>query len=260
MKRTFNYTNRRRIDRKHIQIRLVDSTPEGSTIAVTAELADYQFPITAKAFIEARAESAFARRELEHPFAPFWHDQYLIDEFAITDATQFYFRIVEAESSGRLLGFAEDIRLANPSDLITEHDALLPVWWRDTGQEVWRLEFETSAGPTLYISKALQANFAQFANDPMFVACVVPQAFRRILFFALSEDDAQDVTDPESWFYEWYRWMMSLSELKPLASELEDGIHDDRKEDWINETVYGFSNLTSNRFVNAVSNALKERA
>ena len=261
MKRTFNYTGRRRIDRKHIQIRLVDSTPEGTTIAVSTELSEYQFPITAKAFLEVRAESASKRFELGNPFAPFWHDQFFINEFAVTDSTIFWFRVVEAETTGRLLGgLDKGIQLANPADLITEQDALLPVKWGQTGQEVWRLECDATLGPTLYISEALQANFAQFANDPMFVACVVPQAFRRILLFALSGDDEQDIHDTESWLHEWYRWMMSLSDLRAVASQLEDGIDEDDLERWIDDAVDGFSKMRANRFVNAVSTALKERA
>ncbi len=259
MKRTFNYTERRRIDRKHVQIRLVDSTPEGTTVAVSTELSEYQFPITAKAFIEARGESTFARRELENPFDSFGHDQLFIDEFTLTDSTPFFFRVVEAETSGRLLGLAENIPLVNLADLITEQDALLPVRWGSTGQEVWRLERNQSSGPTLYISKSLQENFAQFANDPMFVACVVPQAFRQILEFALLGDDEQDVHDSETWFYEWYRWMMSLSDLRPIATRLDDVTEDDDLEHWIDEAVEGFSKMRSNRFVNAVSTALNAR-
>ena len=260
MKRTFNYTDRKRIDGKNVQVRLVDSTPEGSTIAVTAELADYQFPITAKVFIEAHGESVFARRELENPFDPFWHDQYLINEFTVTDSTNFYFRVVEGESTGRLLGLTtQGIKLSNPSDLITERDALLPVQWEDTGQEVWRLKFDPTTGPTLYVSKGLKENFTQLASDPMFVACVVPQAFRRILDFALSSEDEQDLLEPDSWFHEWYRWMTSLSELKPLASQLEEGIDEDDLERWINDAVDGFSKMSNNRFVNTVATVLKER-
>ena len=260
MKRTFNYTERRRIDRKHVQIRLVDYTPEGTTIEVSAELSEFNFPVTAKVFIEAHEESTFARRELENPFDPFWHDQFLLDEMVVNDSTKFLFRVVEAETTGRLLGFAENIPLVNPADLITEQDALLPVKWGQTGQEVWRLDCDHNLGPTLYLSKELQENFAQFATDPIFVACVVPQAFRQILHFALSGDDEHDVHDPESWFHEWYRWMMSLSELKPIASRLDDGIEDDDLENWINEAVDGFAKMRSNRFVNAVSTALNSRA
>ena len=259
MKRTFNYTERRRIDRKHVQIRLVDSTPEGTTIAVSTKLSEYNFPLTAKVFIEAREESAFARRELENPFDPFWHDQFLLGEIVVSDSTKFLFRVVEAETTGRLLGFAENILLVNPADLITEQDALLPVKWGQERQEIWWLECDQVLGPTLYISKDLHENFTQFASDPMFVGCVVPQAFRRILEFALSGDDEHDVHDPEMWFYEWYRWMMSLSDLRPIASRLDDGIEPDDLKTWIDDAVAKFSNMRSNRFVNTVSAALNAR-
>lgn len=260
MKRTFNYTERQRIDRKNVQIRLVDPTPEGTTIAVSVDISEYLFPDSSKVFIEAREESAFARRELENPFDPFWHDQFLINEFTITDSTKFLFRVVEAETTGRLLGFAEDIRLENPANTITDRDALLRVKWGPTGQEVWRLDCSDSVfGPTLYISEDLQPHFAQFSSDPMFIGCVVPQAFRRILAFALSEDDEQDIHDTEWWFHQWYRWMMSISDMRSVASRLDEGrIEDDDRESWINDAVEGFSKMQNNRFVSTVVSELNK--
>ncbi len=259
MKRTFNYTHRQRIERKHVQIRLIEARPDGALIAVSAELSDYNFPLTAKAFIEARGESSFVRRELENPFDPFYHEQLALDEIAITDTTKFWFRVVEPHTTGRLLGLADHIPLTNPADVISKQDALLPVKWGETGQEIWRVKNDLLDGPILYISEGLRDNFTQFATDPMFTGCVVPQAFRNVLEYALLRDENIDLHDEESWFFQWKRWMMSLSELRPAALRLEDEFNNDNLNNWIDETVNDFAKMRSNRFVNTVSNMLNRR-
>ena len=260
MKRTFNYTNRQRIERKDVQFRLIESLPKGTLIGVNLDLSDYLFPATAKAFLETQGESTFARRELKNPFDPYYHEQVLLDEADVNDSTKFRFRVVESEASGRMLGISVPIPLANPADTISKQDALLPVKWGDTGQEIWRIDNIPIDGPTLYLSRALQDRYAQFAADPMFVACVVPQAFRRILEFALIDDDDTDVHEEDTWFNQWYRWMMAIPDMRRVASRLDDEIGNENLPDWIDEAVEVFAKMRSNRFVNTVSTMLNARA
>ncbi len=258
MKRTFNYTKRQRIDRRHVQIRLLESSPESASIDVGVDLTVYDFVSTARAYIEARGESAFERFELENPFDRLYHDRFELVDTSISSVTNFYLRVVEDGVGGRLLGLATDVKLTNPADLITERDALLPVEWADIGQEIWRMRYDESSGPTLLVSRVLQDNFTQISADPMFAGCIVPQAFRRVLEFALSDGDETDIDD--SWFSEWHRWMLSLPGLSPLALRLEDELQRrDRIDEWIDESVDEFSKLSSNRFASKVSHVLSSR-
>jgi hypothetical protein len=256
MKRTFNYTGRQRIERRHVRVRLIEATPEGTVIDVNVNLTDYDFPLTTLVFLETRGESAFKRHLLENPFDPLYHEQLSLEEIGTSEKTNFYLRVVQATSTGQLLGLAENIPLVNPADVINSQDALLRVEFGDIGQEIWRTEPDPHNGPVLKISRDLRENRSQFANDPMFLGCVVPQVFRRVLEYALKEEDDPDVHDTDFWFHEWHRWMMVQPSLRPLASRIEDEIQSGDISSWIDETVEEFAKMRTNRFVSAVAATL----
>ena len=102
--------------------------------------------------------------------------------------------------------------------------------------------FLEARGESTFARRELDNPFGSFWQDRLFI-------------------DELDLTDTASWFSEWYRWMMSLSELRPVALQLED-LHadEDDLERWIDDAVDGFSKMRSNRFVTTVATAIKEKA
>ena len=261
MKRTFNYTERKRVEQKHIQVRLIEQSTNQTLIEVGIDLTDYGFPQTAKVFIEIRGESTFARRELENPFNPSFHQQFKFETSEVPENPIFHIRVFEPGSTGLLLGLADTVKFVNPENIITRQDALLTVRWGDIGQEIWQMAYDPLDGPTLKLSKNLQESIKKFETDPMFVGCVVPQAFRRVLEYAILSEDDFDVHDDENWFHEWHRWMSSVNQLRPVASRLEgiDPNDEDELQNWIDEAVGDFSKMSTNRFVTQVSSLLNSR-
>ncbi len=69
MKRTFNYTQRQKIDKQHVLIKILSaSQAAGTEIGVRLELRDYNFQVDANVFIQAQRDTAFYRKQLQHPF------------------------------------------------------------------------------------------------------------------------------------------------------------------------------------------------
>ncbi len=255
MKRTINFTSRARIDRKHVQVRLLDASLQQSRVAVRIDLRDYDLPEDARVYIEAYAESSFARREIENPFDPFLQQEIEFQDFGVSNRPKFRIRVVDDASSGRMRGWSDGIPLENPADVINSSDSLLPSQWDDTGQEIWKIEVDESSGPILYLSRNLQEHQSRLNEDPMFTGCVVPNAFRRVLEAALrNPDDEFDPTDDESWFFEWRRWMSQEPELAKLEAELTliDGEALDR---WIDDAVAAFARMRKHMFATKVSSA-----
>ena len=255
MNRTFNYTKRRRIEQQHVNIRVVEKSSAGVAISVTTELTDYQFPIDSDVFLEVSKDTAFERHILKHPFEPRYSERLNLIEILDTTSVRFDLRVVEPHSDGRLLGLAAQIPLVNPSDLITEPDALLAVEWGNTGQEVWQLEIQRLDGPKLTISEKLRNYRERIAGDPMFYGCILPQVFRNILEFSVLDDDF-DPDDDDSWFNEWLRWMSAVPELRHTTFLLTETKSLEDRERWINDTVAEFAAQRSNRFTDAVARTI----
>ena len=258
MRRTFNYTGRQRIERQHIQLRVVDASIAELLLEVSLDLASYKFPLSSKVYVEVRGESTFARRELADPFAEFNSEQISFTEFASGETMYYYVRVVEPGGDGRMLGFADRVRLVDPSDVITDRDALLQVEWGNTGEEIWRVDME-ALGPVMRISRRLQEHRDRIGSDPVFVGCVIPQAFRQVLRYAFDQAGGIDTDDDESWFNDWTKWMASYPALRPYVSQLDDLKDAEEIDKWISSVIEEFAALRTSRYASGAAQAFEAR-
>lgn len=248
MKRTYNYTGRVRIDRKHVSVKLSEVLQEGPSLEVRTELSGYSFQFDSIALLEAQSDTSWQRCELNDVLAtnPVVQ-QVVLSEFVDTDGVRFKIKVVDTSTDARILGVAEDIRLIDPADVVGDPEGLLLVRWADIGQRIWKLDFEPNGKPELLLSKRLRGQERQLATDPMFRACVLPEVLRQVLEKVTTEDeDADEIED--SWVGEWIGWMNSVQALSKHIDPLLNN-DEEKRLSTIDEAVSDFADLRENSFV-----------
>lgn len=231
MIRRFNYTRRRRIPPGRVRIRLRNpATPEMSFDA-DLRLADLALPRASRIFVEAYYKSSYMR----FPFGTIESiappaDRRLAD---IERGTLVMFRVKVVSTdgtAGRIL--AEIDRLAvTPEDAPAGRYSLLPVAYKDLGQQVWRLEFGNDR-PVLEVNNTIDGIADMVLRDGRFAGLVFPAVVEQILTHILIRDEHDDIEDAADWRSLWLRFAMNFHPIDPSENS-----SDDAREAWIQDAV-----------------------
>lgn len=235
MIRRFNYTKRQRIPPGRVQVRLRNAgTPEMSFDA-ELRLADLELPPAARVLVEAYYKSSYMRFSfgtIESISPP--GDRRLTD---IERGTLVMFRVKVVStngSTGRIL--AEIDRLAvTPDDVPAGKVCLLPVDYKDLGQEIWRLEFGNDR-PVLELNNTIDGVADMVKRDGRFAGLVFPAVVREILTRVLIHDEHDDIDDWTDWRSQWLRFVMGFHPENPDGDQSEDG-----RDAWIQDAVHAWS-------------------
>jgi hypothetical protein len=140
------------------------------------------------------------------------------------------FRILlRGPTEPKLLASAENVRLRE----LGQSESLLPIEVTDLGQLAWTYVLEPE-GPLLLVNRAVYPHAAVAENDAQFVALVLPEALRRVLWDILS--DAEALEDSGDWRSAWRDW------LQANGGELPAPAADDREAatKWIDTLIERF--------------------
>lgn len=247
MPRRFNYTNRQRILREHVGVRIVK---EGPTLAFDADLdlTSYEFEKMSprpKIYLEAyRGGTAswkrfdFGRAGLLAP--P--EDRSLAD-FRVPEGVLFRVRVTATDptGAGRLVGEADGIRPKLPGE--HEH-AVQPLIQHlsadDIGDELWRVDFAGDM-PLLKVNSRLPMGVDQFLVNPQYRAVFAPAVMRQVLSrILLIEKYSGDEDDDADWRQRWLRFGALISGVEsPGPAETMQAVEE--VEGWIDTAVEGFA-------------------
>lgn len=247
MPRRLNYTNRQRVLREHIDIRIVDRELR---LAFEADLdlghyAFEKFSPRPRVYVEAyRGGTASWKRfdfgRVGEVAAP---EDTFLEDFRVADGVLFRVRISATMPDGavRLVGEADAIhpRRAgeekSPVQPIIQHLAV-----DDIGDELWRVDFSGEL-PLLKINDRLAGGVDQFLLDPkfrsIFAPAVVRQVLGRILLVEQFEGDEEDEGD---WRQRWLRFG-ELMAGKGAPDALVDEERIAAIDQWIDFAVEGFA-------------------
>ena len=196
MKRTFNYTGRRKIGRKDVSITL---RQEKSVWVFDAglRLADYNFSRNAEVWVEAHRQNLWMQwswgtvSSLRVPV-----DRRLV-EFDVPDGLLFRVRVVQppGQEHHKLLGEADGIPFVKAGEADDRRRHLLVPVPDALGQQLWKLDFEHDP-PQLLVNNEAKPSWKEMARSPQFIALVYPEVLRRMLSHALvdeswTEDDEE---------------------------------------------------------------------
>lgn len=236
MKRTFNYTGRRKIGRKDVSIIL---RQEKSVWGFDADLrlADYNFPRNAEVWVEAHRQNLWMQwswgtvSSLRVPV-----DRRLA-EFDVPDGLLFRVRVVQppGQEHHKLLGEADGITFVKAGEADDRRRHLLVPVPDVLGQQLWRLDFEHDP-PQLLVSIEAKPSWKEMARSPQFIALVYPEVLRRILSRALVDEGWTEDDEEGGWPADWVHFAKNLGGLglvPPLELQTE-------RNDWIEEAVAAF--------------------
>lgn len=236
MARRFNYTGRKRLQRKDIAISLEPQEGTGGSFSARLDLGGYGFPKEAQLWVEAYRQTSWMRfgfGTIGNPEIP--RDRQL-NAFDNLEAVLFRVKVVTpGEPHGKLVGVLDRIRPGEPEDDEEDHRIpLLPVKPQDLGAEVWRVEIEDQ--PRLLVNSALGDGTA-LVKTPEFLGLVFPTALREILQRVLIDDAHRDTEDSDDWRSQWLRF---ATRIPGVDQNLPDEDGEGEVRDWIDEAVSAF--------------------
>ena len=237
MKRTFNYTGRKKVERRDTTITLRE---ERGALVFDADLrlAAYNFPRNAEIWLEAHRQNlwmqfAWGTISNLHPPA----DRKLT-EFDVADGILFRVRIVQplGQEHHKLLGEADGISFVKVGEATDQRQPLLVPVPEALDQLLWKLDTE-SEPPRLLVNKEAKPSWKELARSPHFIALVYPEVLRRLLTRALIDQKWTEEDDEGGSASDWLRFTKNLG--VPWPPPLPDMTAD--CEQWIDEAVAAFS-------------------
>lgn len=239
MRRTFNYTGRKRIPRTAVSIRVYS---DGGIRYFDADLnlADSKLPAEAQVFVDAYYERASMRFDFGTVGGLKPAVRRSLDEIDFGKRILFRVKVVDSTTGrGKLIAVADGIVPVDADDAPGAHDSLLPVDPRaDMGQELWRVEFDSS-GPVLQVNQSVEDVMGLFRNNRVVSSLVYPEVLRVVLARILEDgEESEDVAEP--WQQRWFRFGTLLTGAPQPVLDAESRTEDEAQR-WIESVVAAFA-------------------
>ena len=231
MQRTFNYTERKRIKREHVQFDILESEPIPE-FTVLLKLPMEDFPADASIYIDAYCKETRQRfsfgtvSRIEPP------ESCSLNQIDLSAPTQFKVSIVdESGRHGRIIASGEGFKPTGDEDNENK-SSLLPVSSRAMGESVWELDLESSGKPVLCINNRIPDSLNKIKSDPLFQALILPAAMREVLIkYLWGEENFEE----ESSFKHWINFAEHMAGPKPESND------ESALSRWVDEAVEEFS-------------------
>jgi len=241
---SFNYTDRRKLNREHTQITLCpkkDAQDGARTFDADLSLPD-KLPPDALVFVEAYRASPPARMRfawgkvarLQPP------DDCRLSDFA-NDPRPPLFRVKVtdvAAQPGRLLADASQIRPTDPDEAPDTRRGILYTSWGNNDGPVWALNFDSLDGPELIIDQSADPDH-DLPLSKHFKALVYPEIIRQVLTRLLMSEEEGGEGDLHDDTLTWPGRWLSFPRDAFGFSQTPPDISDDRQArlDWIQDAV-----------------------
>lgn len=242
MRRTFNYTGRRKIAHRRIEIRIHDDEKKQRYFRAELDFQGLPFPEDARVFIEAYYDVTFMRFDfgergrLQTPASTY------LTDLGFTDRLHFRVKVIDEQvGHGRILGIADQVRPHFPDTQPVHRESLLPVnAVSGMGQEIWRLSFDGLNGPVLEVNRDIPEITSLIAHDRRVNLLVYPAVLRQVLITALVIEGLDPEDSGGSWADRWLSFVRSFYPDPPPPYD-RDSDNWDECEAWIESAVSLFA-------------------
>ena len=250
MSRRFNYTGRKRLTRDQFRIRLTETNPPSFTADVMIP-PDIKLDPQARIYIEAYVGTSAMRFDFGTLSAISAPTNCILTDIDANTPVLFRVRIVdERESVGRILAAANGIRPESDQEG-KNRKSLLPLRGIDLGEELWKLELDKDAGPTLAVNNKVPGLTDRIPVDAVLMGSIYPEVVRQMtrhLFSPTAEFD-----ESIDWVSDWRMW---LSEQLGREIQSEECLDEDSLDIVANDVARGFSDR--NRFASKLAQSVGE--
>lgn len=235
MQRRFNYTGRKRINRKDVRISLTSEESEISFDANLDSLRKYDLPKDASVFVEAYRQTNWMRFHFGNvgSISP-PHDRTL-GIFDSPEGIHFRVKVTASGIAHNILAEADGIPLLAADAVDGERTPLLYVKPEKGMKEIFRVDF-SGTEPILLINSDL-GSYTDIVMSPLFAAIAYPAILREILTRIVIVEEQEEFDDLDNWKSRWVKFCKLLPSVIPFVA---DGTVDD-KTDWIDGAVSSFA-------------------
>ena len=247
MIRHFNYTKRQALPAGAVSIQLHPGA-DAPTFDAQLDFSGLALPPDARVFIEAHYKSSYQRFDWGKVSSPQAPAIRLLDEVDRGSTVLFRVKVVDASGTlGRIVAERDDSGGEPDGVGAAARESILPVNFKDLGQEMWRLVLD-DGGPILEVNNFPGAQ-AIARGDPMFIGLVIPEAVRQVLYRIVLEDAWDGASEATGWQAKWLRFASSVSGESPPGP----GTDEEAREEWVNRIVRSFceKRLLKNRILDA---------
>lgn len=232
-----NFTGRRRISRKHVEIEVFDGHPRRFDARLILD--DLELPNDAAVYIEATCAGSNAVQRFD--FGQVGAVEPLSKpELSKIEGENVFFTLKVVDTShrfGRILAIAENVRPERAGEqTATGRRGILPIEEKDLGQELWKLEFRES-GVSMLANSNVPGLVDRICSDPALYSVVYPVIVRNVLGKAIRDGGDLD-DDDECWQALWLRFGRNLHPEWLAPPNQEDDVVE--IEEWVDEVVEAF--------------------
>lgn len=217
-----NSTGRKRIHREHVRIRLNEaggSQPPSFTADIRLP-ADLKLDPSAKIYVEPYVKSSSMRFDFGTVGQMTPPVNCVLSDIDAGATVLFRVKVVdETDEVGRILASANGIRPQDDADG-DDRRPLLPVRSANLGEEIWQLEIDREAGPTLVVNNRVPELIETLKRDVFLQGVVYPEVVRRLVQEIFCADNEYE--EDEDWVMDWKAWFAAQ-----LGREITDGEADD---------------------------------
>ncbi len=241
MKRRFNYTGRGRIPREKVVINLSKKDKEIESFKATIGIDDLKLPPQAKVYVEAYHKTELKRFDFGTVGQIMPPVDMGLSSLEYRENLKFRVLIVdESGKHGRIIADADKIK----ADADTNKKAILPIEFRDLGQQIWQVDYADDECPILLVNKNIP-NIENIAkSEPSFIMYVYPAVIREILSHMIFVEGVDSVDEPsEDWHNDWLDFANRVLLVEEMPSSLDpegDDFDDSEAISWINRVVEEF--------------------
>jgi len=242
MKRRFNYTGRGRIPREKISIILNRDGNSAKSFSANIDLTGMNFPPDAKVYVEAYHRTEVSRYDFGTAENILPDESCELTTLAYGENLKFRILVVdETEQCGLILAHADRIKIVSEVD----KKPILPVDFRDIGQQIYLVEFTGDEGSPVLIINSKIPNIENIArSDPQFIMHVYPTVIKEVLTHMIFVDGIESFFDPPiDWHRDWLKFserVLPIENPPEILNPEDTNFEAEDVESWVNRVVEEF--------------------
>jgi hypothetical protein len=233
-KRRINSTGRKKISQDKIDLRILSAVPgEPLKAKIGIDFESLDLPSSAAVSVEAYHRSTAMRFDCGTVGAKTIPEVLFLNELDKTGSVLFRIKVVDQKDQpGKILASADRVRPSIEGEHMGRR-SIFPVQYCDLGQEVWRVEIDDDAGPSLLLNSKIPALMHRIHENPLVAGALLPAAFRFVLLH-IAYNTSEEDEDGDGWKADWKRFYGEGLGVDDDPEDLED---DEAKEQWVDDVV-----------------------
>ena len=233
-KRRINSTGRKKISQDKIDVRILSEVPgEPLKAKIGIDFESLNLPGSAAISVEAYHRSTAMRFDCGTVGTKKIPEVLSLNELDQAGGVLFRIKVVDQEGQpGKILASADRVRPSIEGEHV-DRRSIFPVDYRNLGQEVWLVDINDDAGPTLLLNSKIPALMHRIHENPLVAGALLPAAFRIVLLH-IAYNPSEDDEDGSGWKADWMRFCSEGLGVEDDPEELED---DDARDRWVDDVV-----------------------